>query len=41
MFGVSATAKCETLGTFGVDAYTPNVGDDVEIMIEAEFLKEE
>ncbi len=40
MFGISATANVKR-SDFGVDAYTPNVGDDVEIMIEAEFLKEE
>lgn len=40
MFGVSATANVKRTD-FGVGKYAPNVGDDVEIMIEAEFLKEE
>lgn len=40
MFGVSATANVKR-SDFGVDAFVPNVGDDVEIMIEAEFIIEE
>ena len=39
MFGISATGYIKR-SDFGVDAYTPNVGDDVEIMIEMEFAKE-
>lgn len=39
MFGISATGHIKR-SDFGVDAYTPNVGDDVEIMIEMEFAKE-
>lgn len=38
MFGVSATANVKR-SDFGVDKYAPNVGDDVEIMIEVEFQK--
>lgn len=40
MFGVSATANVKR-SDFGVDKYAPNVGDDVEIMIEVEFQKAE
>jgi|GEM_PF-58024 len=39
MFGISATGHIKR-SDFGVDAYTPNVGDDVEIKIEMEFAKE-
>ncbi|CAM3768003.1 YceI family protein [Litorimonas haliclonae] len=39
MFGISATGHIKR-SDFGVDAYTPNVGDDVEITIEMEFAKE-
>jgi len=38
IFGVSASGYVKR-SDFGVDAYTPNVGDDVEIMIEMEFGK--
>lgn len=40
MFGVSATANIKR-SDFDVDKYAPNVGDDVEIMIEVEFQKAE
>ncbi len=39
MFGISASGYIKR-SDFGVDAYTPNVGDDVKIMIEMEFAKE-
>jgi polyisoprenoid-binding protein YceI len=40
MFGVSAVASVKR-SDFGVDKYAPNVGDDVEIMVEVEFQKAE
>lgn len=40
MFGVSATAGVKR-SDFNVDKYAPNVGDNVEIMIEVEFQKVE
>lgn len=39
MFGVSASGYVKR-SDFGVDAYTPNVGDDVKIKIEMEFAKQ-
>lgn len=38
IFGISASGDIKR-SDFGVDAYTPNVGDDVEIRIEMEFGK--
>lgn len=40
MFGISAKAHVKR-SDFGVDLYAPNVGDDVKIVVEVEFQKEE
>jgi polyisoprenoid-binding protein YceI len=40
IFGISASGHIKR-SDFGVDAYVPNVGDDVEIKIEMEFGKKE
>ena len=40
MFGISGTGKLKR-SDFGVGAYAPNVGDEVELVLEVEFQKQD